>query len=75
VTGAAAAPFNYMGVHVVDPAPIFAAPQTEFGLFPFWAEWAASGRLHGLALDGDWMHVGDPAAREAAEARLLQTAG
>jgi MurNAc alpha-1-phosphate uridylyltransferase len=79
VTGAPSAPFNYMGVHVVDPAPIFADPRTEFGLFPlqgpFWADWAAAGRLHGLVMEGDWMHVGDPAAREAAEARLLQTAG
>ena len=28
------------------------------------------GRLFGAVMDGFWMHVGDPAAREAAEARL-----
>jgi MurNAc alpha-1-phosphate uridylyltransferase len=33
-------------------------------------EWAAGGRLAGQVLDGDWMHVGDPAALKAAEARL-----
>lgn len=74
VTGAASAPFNYMGVHVVDPRPIFTDPRDEFGLYPlqgpYWADWAAAGRLHGLMMDGDWMHVGDPAARDAAEARL-----
>lgn len=74
VSGAASAPFNYMGVHIVDPLPIYAHPETAFGLFPtsgpFWADWAAAGRLHGWLMEGDWMHVGDPAARDAAEARL-----
>ena len=78
VSGASAAPFNYMGVHIVDPRPIYADPRTEFGLFPlqgpFWADWSAAGRLYGLVMEGDWMHVGDPDARLAAEARLMQTA-
>ena len=74
VTGEAAAPLNYMGVHIVDPRPIFASPQTEFGLFPlkgpFWTDWAAAGRLHGMLMEGDWMHVGDPEALKVAETRL-----
>ena len=74
VTGAASAPFNYMGVHIVDPRPIYAAPETAFGLFPggggLWGGWAAQGRLHGMLMEGDWMHVGDPAARDIAEAKL-----
>jgi len=74
LTGAATAPLNYMGVHIVDPRPIYASPKTEFGLFPlsgpFWADWAAEGRLFGAVMEGDWMHVGDPAARDTAEARL-----
>jgi MurNAc alpha-1-phosphate uridylyltransferase len=74
ITGEATAPLNYMGVHILDPRPIFAHAETEFGLFPlkgpFWADWAAAGRLHGAIMEGDWMHVGDPAARDAAEARL-----
>jgi len=74
VSGEAAAPLNYMGVHIVDPRPIFQDPRDEFGLFPlqgpYWAEWAAAGRLHGAVMEGDWMHVGDPAALKAAEARL-----
>ena len=76
LTGAAAAPLAYMGVHVVDPRPIYAHPQAAFGLFPsqgpFWADWAAAGRLHGAVMAGDWMHVGDPAARNRAEARLAR---
>ena len=73
--GAATAPLNYMGVHIVDPRPIYAYPETEFGLFPagggLWGGWEAEGRLHGLVMEGDWMHVGDPAARDVAEARLV----
>lgn len=76
-TGAASAPFNYMGVHIVDPRPIYAWPETEFGLFPggggLWGEWAAAGRLHGFVMDGDWMHVGDPQARKDAESRLARS--
>lgn len=72
--GATAAPLNYMGVHIVDPRPIYAHPETAFGLFPggggLWGDWSAAGRLHGSVMVGDWMHVGDPAARDAAEARL-----
>lgn len=72
--GAETAPYNYMGVHIVDPRPIYAHPETEFGLFPggggLWGAWAARGRLHGGVLNGDWMHVGDPQARDDAEARL-----
>ncbi|MEQ1812427.1 MAG: nucleotidyltransferase family protein, partial [Terricaulis sp.] len=32
------------------------------------------GRLHGAPLGGFWMHVGDPQAREQAEARLARAA-
>jgi N-acetyl-alpha-D-muramate 1-phosphate uridylyltransferase len=72
--GAATAPLNYMGVHVVSPRAVFEHPETAFGLFPggggLWGGWAAEGRLHGHVMDGDWMHVGDPLALQAAEARL-----
>jgi len=72
VNGAASAPLNYMGVHIVDPGPIYDHPETAFGLFPLWVEWAAGGRLAGQVMDGDWMHVGDPEALKAAEARLAR---
>jgi MurNAc alpha-1-phosphate uridylyltransferase len=35
-----------------------------------WRKSAAQGRLYGCVLDGDWMHVGDPQARDQAEAKL-----
>ncbi len=72
VNGAPSAPLNYMGVHIVDPRPIYARPETAFGLFPLWVEWAAEGRLAGQLMDGDWMHVGDPEALRTAEARLAR---
>ena len=76
VSGAASAPLNYLGVHIVDPRPIYAHPEMAFGLFPggagLWGAWAQEGRLHGTVIEGDWMHVGDPAARDAAEARLAR---
>ena len=72
VAGAATAPFNYMGVHVVSPALIYAHPEQAFGLPGLWRAWADAGRLHGFLMDGDWMHVGDPAARDEAERRLKQ---
>ncbi len=70
LTGAASASLNYMGVHVVDLRPVYDHPETAFGLFPLWAAWAREGRLKGAVMRGDWMHVGDPAARDVAEARL-----
>jgi len=72
VNRAASAPLNYMGVHIVDPRPIYDRPETAFGLFPLWVEWAAESRLAGQVVEGDWMHVGDPEALRAAEARLAR---
>lgn len=72
VSGAPAAPLNYMGVHIVDPRPIYARPETAFGLFALWAGWAAAGRLSGRVMEGDWMHVGDPEALRVAEQRLAR---
>jgi MurNAc alpha-1-phosphate uridylyltransferase len=71
-SGAPSAPLNYMGVHIVDPRPIYAHDAVEFGLFPLWADWAAEGRLTGTLMEGDWMHVGDPEALRVAEARLAR---
>jgi MurNAc alpha-1-phosphate uridylyltransferase len=34
----------------------------------------ATGRLHGLRLDGLWMHVGTPDAIAAAEAAIVASA-
>lgn len=67
---APAAPFAYMGVHICRPDYVAAGPEGPFSLSALWRRSAVGGRLHGCVLDGDWMHVGDPQARDAAEARL-----
>ncbi len=67
---AASAPFAYMGVHITRPDYADGGPDGPFSLSPLWRASAAAGRLYGCVLDGDWMHVGDPQARDEAEARL-----
>lgn len=67
---AASAPYAYMGVHITRPDYADHGPDGPFSLSPLWRVSAAEGRLFGCVLDGDWMHVGDPQARDEAEARL-----
>lgn len=67
---AASAPFAYMGVHICRPDYANSGPDGAFSLSGLWRKSAAARRLYGCVLDGDWMHVGDPGARDAAEARL-----
>lgn len=74
VVGAPTAPLNYMGVHILDPSAAYDWPETAFSLFPLWARSAEAGRLFGRIMEGDWMHVGDPAALDEAERRLARLA-
>jgi len=67
---ASEAPFAYMGVHICRPDYVADGPEGPFSLSGFWRRSAEAGRLYGCVLDGDWMHVGDPEARDAAEAKL-----
>ena len=71
---AASAPFAYMGVHITRPGYADNGPDGPFSLSPLWRKSAAEGRLFGCVLDGDWMHVGDPQARDEAEAKLAGAA-
>jgi MurNAc alpha-1-phosphate uridylyltransferase len=64
------APYVYVGVHICDPVIVAAGPDGPFGLTPIWKALAQQGRVFGVAPPGLWMHVGDPAARDLAEARL-----
>lgn len=67
---APAAPLNYMGVHITRPSIIDGVDDEAFSLSKIWRTLAPKGRLTGVLMDGDWMHVGDPAARDAAAVRL-----
>jgi MurNAc alpha-1-phosphate uridylyltransferase len=73
--GAAAdAPYAYAGFQILKPQIVDDGPSGPFKLNVSWRPRATAGRLYGVVLEGVWMHVGDPAAREAAEARLLAEA-
>lgn len=65
-------PFAYMGVHITRPNYADNGPDGAFSLSPLWRASAQAGRLFGTVMDGDWMHVGDPQARDAAEAKLAK---
>jgi N-acetyl-alpha-D-muramate 1-phosphate uridylyltransferase len=69
---ATAAPYNYMGVHITKPDIADHVADDAFSLSPIWRKCAAAGRLFGSVMHGDWMHVGDPGARDVAEARLAK---
>lgn len=67
---APSAPYAHMGVHILKPQALIGRPEAPWSLADLWRQQAANGRAWGIVLDGFWMHVGDPVAREAAEARL-----
>jgi MurNAc alpha-1-phosphate uridylyltransferase len=69
------APFVYAGAAILSPALFKGAPAGEFSLTDLFARAAQAGRLHGLPLDGRWMHVGSPDAIREAEAAIKAHAG
>jgi N-acetyl-alpha-D-muramate 1-phosphate uridylyltransferase len=68
------APFVYAGVAVLAPALFADAPCAAFSLNRLFDRAIDAGRLHGLRLEGVWMHVGTPEAITAAEAAILASA-
>jgi N-acetyl-alpha-D-muramate 1-phosphate uridylyltransferase len=67
------APFVYAGAAILAPALFADAPRGAFSLNRLFDRAADAGRLHGMRLDGTWMHVGTPAAIKAAEAAILES--
>jgi N-acetyl-alpha-D-muramate 1-phosphate uridylyltransferase len=67
-------PFAYAGVLIVNPLLFAGTPEGAFSLNALFDKAAAAGRLHGLRLDGAWLHVGTPDAIAAAQDRLAQSA-
>jgi MurNAc alpha-1-phosphate uridylyltransferase len=64
-------PLANVGFGVMKPQILDGQPKEgPFSIIPTWHRLQAEGRLFGAVMDAFWMHVGDPAAREAAEARL-----
>ncbi len=64
------APFVYTGIGIVKPELFVGATQDVFRLAPYFFKAAEQGRLHGVRLDGIWLHIGTPQAIEEAE-RLI----
>ncbi|AVT78943.1 nucleotidyltransferase family protein [Rhodopseudomonas palustris] len=64
-------PFVYAGAAIMSPAIFKDAPQGEFSLTKMFDRAGQQHRLHGLRLDGLWMHVGTPDAVPAAERAYL----
>ena len=67
---ASRAPLAHIGVHMLHPDTINAWPEGRHSAFAHWMAFSQTGRLHGVVAGGLWMHVGDPDARDAAEAAL-----
>lgn len=64
-------PFVYAGTAILHPRMFADAPSGAFSLTTLFARAEEEGRLHGLRLDGTWMHVGTPQAIALAENALL----
>jgi MurNAc alpha-1-phosphate uridylyltransferase len=71
------APYVYAGVGIMKAA-LFAGgeplPEGPFSLNLLFDRAIAAERLYGLELDGEWLHVGTPAAIRAAEERIATVA-
>ncbi len=65
---AASAPFVYAGVAILKPALFADTPEGPFSLNLLFDRAIAAGRLFGLVLEGQWLHVGTPEAIAPADA-------
>lgn len=66
------APFAYCGVQICSPALFADAPAAPFSTVRLWDRAEEAGRLFGIRHDGEWFHVGTPAALALAEQRMLE---
>jgi N-acetyl-alpha-D-muramate 1-phosphate uridylyltransferase len=69
------APFVFAGAAILSPALFAGAPKGEFPLTDLFDRAAVAGRLHGLRLEGLWMHVGTPDAIVSAERAIRGSTG
>lgn len=64
------APLANIGFQIMKPQLLDDQPDGAFSILPLWWRLQDEGRIFGVVMDAFWLHVGDPAAREAAEAYL-----
>jgi MurNAc alpha-1-phosphate uridylyltransferase len=62
-----ASPYAYTGVQIVHPRLFGNAPESAFSTNLMWDRAIAAKRLYGTRLEGVWIHVGTPDARDRAE--------
>src|SRR4029453_14107521 len=67
-------PFVYAGAAILTPAFFAGVPAGPSSMTPLFDRAIAAGRLHGLRLEGVWMHVGTPEAVKAAGDALFDSA-
>lgn len=66
------APYAYAGIHVTRTELFKNKKLEKRSLAKTWfEEWAPNNRLYGIVLEGKWLHVGDPEARDEAEKIIL----
>ncbi len=68
--GRAEPSYGYLGTQIVHPRLFGGAPPGAFSTNLMWDRAIARQRLSGTVLDGVWLHVGTPLARDEAEAYL-----
>lgn len=66
-------PFVFAGVAIVKPELLADTPDGPFSANLLYDRAIAAGRLYGLRLDGQWLHVGDPRSLTAAEECLAES--
>lgn len=67
-------PFVYSGAAIFHPRLFNNAPEGKFSLNVLFDRAIEQGRLHGLAMDGTWMHVGTPKSIGRAERAIAESA-
>jgi MurNAc alpha-1-phosphate uridylyltransferase len=61
-------PFAWPGVQIIHPRLVEKGTEDVFSTNRLWDIAAEHGRLFGIRLDGKWMHIGTPDAKDEAEA-------
>jgi MurNAc alpha-1-phosphate uridylyltransferase len=64
------APYVFAGTHITQASRLNGLKAEPFSANIYWNKFAQAGRLMGTVMSPFWMHVGDPPARDEAEAEL-----
>lgn len=65
------APYIYAGAQILNLDIMAGRKEARFSFNQVWDDSLAKGRLFGIVLNNQWLHVGDPVARNEAEAILM----